>query len=99
MDFNVDLYLDKNNEINKYTGLSRDGWIAVAKKLLSGAMQCVKNYNNPIVIPRSEFKLTYPHAESEGTTLVGKRAQNVLKHLPERCLLQRPCCVSARSLA
>lgn len=51
----------KNFQISPYTGLTRESWVQAGKTLLNGALCGVKNVNDPIVLPRSEYAASYPH--------------------------------------
>ena len=47
--------------ISPYTGLTRESWIEAGEYLLTGIFQHIKNMNDPVVMPRQETKITYPH--------------------------------------
>lgn len=49
-------------ELSPYTGLTRESWIEAAEYLLSGIFQNIKNFEDPVVMPRKEIKVTYPHS-------------------------------------
>lgn len=49
-------------ELSPYTGLTRESWIEAAEYLLSGIFQNIKNFEDPVVMPRKETKVTYPHS-------------------------------------
>ena len=50
-----------DDNLSPYTGLTRDSWIDAGKYLLSGIFQNVKDMEAPLVMPRKETKITYPH--------------------------------------
>ncbi len=50
--------------LSPYTGLTREGWIEAGKHLLSGIFRHIRHFEDPIVLPRTENKITYPHADS-----------------------------------
>lgn len=48
-------------ELSPYTGLTRQSWIEAGKYLLTGMFQNIKTFDDPVVMPRKETKITYPH--------------------------------------
>ncbi len=53
-------------ELSPYTGMTRNEWIRAGKHLLNGIFQNIKDFRDPVVMPRAETKVTYPHSESSG---------------------------------
>lgn len=49
-------------ELSPYTGLTRESWIEAAEYLLGGIFQNIKDFEDPVVMPRKETKVTYPHS-------------------------------------
>ncbi|WP_160690974.1 DUF2264 domain-containing protein [Clostridium sp. C2-6-12] len=50
--------------ISPYTGLTRESWIEAGEYLLTGVFQNIKSFEDPIVMPRKETEVTYPHKNS-----------------------------------
>ena len=50
-------------ELSPYTGLTRESWIEAGEYLLTGIFQNIKDAKDPVVMPRKETKVTYPHSE------------------------------------
>lgn len=48
-------------ELSPYTGLTRESWIDTGKYLLSGIFSHIENLDAPVVMPRVETEVTYPH--------------------------------------
>lgn len=48
-------------DLSPYTGLTRDSWIEAGIYLLEGMFQNIKHFEDPVVMPRKETKITYPH--------------------------------------
>lgn len=44
-----------------YTGLTRESWIEAAKYLMTGVFQNIKEFNDPVIMPRQDYEITYPH--------------------------------------
>lgn len=49
-------------EKSPYTGLTRESWIEAGEYLLEGIFQNIKSFEDPVVMPRKETKITYPHS-------------------------------------
>ncbi|MBQ6787001.1 MAG: DUF2264 domain-containing protein [Lachnospiraceae bacterium] len=49
-------------ELSPYTGLTRESWIEAGEYLLKGIFQNIKSFADPVVMPRKETKVTYPHS-------------------------------------
>lgn len=47
-----------------YTGLTRKSWIEAGEYLLEGIFQNIESFDMPIVMPRKETKITYPHLDA-----------------------------------
>ena len=50
-------------ELSPYTGLTRESWMEAGKYLLSGIFQHIRHLEDPVVMPRKETEVTYPHSE------------------------------------
>ncbi|QAA33521.1 DUF2264 domain-containing protein [Clostridium manihotivorum] len=50
--------------ISPYTGLTRESWIEAGEYLLTGVFQNIKSFKDPVVMPRKETEVTYPHNSS-----------------------------------
>ncbi len=48
-------------ELSPYTGLTRDSWIDAGKYLLKGIFENLDSIEDPVVVPRKETSITYPH--------------------------------------
>ncbi|RKM59984.1 DUF2264 domain-containing protein [Butyrivibrio sp. CB08] len=48
-------------ELSPYTGLTRESWIEAARYLLSGVFDNLESIEAPVVMPRYETEVTYPH--------------------------------------
>ncbi len=65
-----------DRELSPYTGLTRKSWMAAAKYLLEGVFDNISDINNPVVMPRTEKEITYPHPDADAGDLeVQKRAE------------------------
>lgn len=48
-------------EISPYTGLTRESWLDACEYILSGMFKNIKSFSDPVVMPRNETEVTYPH--------------------------------------
>lgn len=56
--------------------MTRESWIDAAKYLLSGIFRHIPDMDHPVVVPRQETKITYPHASSpEGIRQAEEKAE------------------------
>ena len=52
--------------LSPYTGLTRESWIEAGKYLLTNVFGHIKSKNDPVVMPRIETEVTYPHKNAKG---------------------------------
>ena len=50
--------------LSPYTGLTREHWIEAGSYLLKGIFENLSSPDAPVVLPRKETVVTYPHADS-----------------------------------
>lgn len=48
-------------QLSPYTGLTRNSWLEAAKYLLNSIFQHIDGPDQPVVVPRKETAITYPH--------------------------------------
>lgn len=51
-------------DLSPYTGLTRESFIEAAEYLLEGIFRHVEHFEDPVVMPRKEKKITYPHLDA-----------------------------------
>lgn len=49
-------------ERSPFTGMTRRHWIEAGEYLLKGIFQHVRSFDDPVVVPRRETAITYPHS-------------------------------------
>ncbi len=64
---------NKNFDLSPVTGMTRDSWIEAGKYLLSGMFDGKKSMDEPALVKRHEFDVTYPHLRD------GKYPENEVK--------------------
>ncbi|MCR5825975.1 MAG: DUF2264 domain-containing protein [Oscillospiraceae bacterium] len=47
-----------------YTGMTREDWMEAGKHLLRGVFRHIRRFEDPVLVPRQESEITYPHRES-----------------------------------
>ena len=50
-----------NYELSPYTGMTRESWVEAGKYILEGIFANIKTFDDPVVMPRKETNITYPH--------------------------------------
>ena len=50
--------------LSPYTGLTRQSWIEAGVYMLEGVFQHIKSMDDPVVMPRKETEVSYPHKNS-----------------------------------
>lgn len=48
-------------ELSPYTGLTRESWLEAGRYLLEGIFRNIPDASHPVVMPRTETEITYPH--------------------------------------
>lgn len=62
--------------LSPYTGMTRKHWLDAGRYLLEGIFGNLSSMEEPVVMPRKETKVTYPHADaSEGQREIERRAE------------------------
>ncbi len=49
-------------DLSPYTGLTRESWIEAGIYLMEGIFRNIRNFEDPVVMPRQDTKVTYPHS-------------------------------------
>lgn len=50
-------------ELSPYTGMTRQSWIEAGEYLLEGIFSHIQKFEDPVVMPRKETKVSYPHQD------------------------------------
>lgn len=80
--------LDYN--LSPYTGLTREHWIEAGKYLLKGVFENIKDFNSPVIVPRKEQEVTYPHKNSVGNRLKTEQMAQRFEGLARTMLIAAP---------
>ena len=79
-----------DHTLSPYTGLTREGWIEAGLHLLSGAFRHIKRFEDPMVLPREETEITYPHATSPKDIYEAERRAEMFEGLARTFLIAAP---------
>lgn len=80
--------LDYN--LSPYTGLTREHWIEAGKYLLKGVFENIKDFNDPVIVPRKELDVTYPHKSSTENQLKIEQMAQRFEGLARTMLIAAP---------
>lgn len=77
-------------ELSPYTGLTRESWIEAGKYLLEGMFRHIPSYDAPVVLPRAETEVTYPHKNAEGNQLKTEQMAQMFEGLARSLFIAAP---------
>lgn len=77
-------------ELSPYTGLTRESWIDAAKYLLEGVFSHIPSYDAPVVLPRTETEVTYPHKNASGNQLKSEQMAQMFEGLARSLFIAAP---------
>ncbi len=79
-----------NYERSPYTGMTREDWKDAAVYMLSGIFQYIDDMEHPVVVPRQETKITYPHAESAPGVYEAEKKAEIFEGLTRSLFIAAP---------
>lgn len=77
-------------ELSPYTGLTRESWIEAGKYVLNGIFSNIKCFEDPVVMPRKETKITYPHLGGSPESLNAEEKAEKLEGLTRSFFFAAP---------
>ncbi len=80
--------LDYN--LSPYTGLTRESFKEAGKYLLAGMFENIKDFQDPVVMPRKESKITYPHLNASPEALEAERKAEMSEGLTRTFFIAAP---------
>lgn len=81
---------NKDYSLSPYTGLTRESWIEAAIYLLEGIFQNIKDFDDPIIMPRKETEITYPHLHAPENIHEAERKAEVFEGLTRSFFIAAP---------
>lgn len=79
-----------NYDLSPYTGLTRESWLEAGKYLLEGIFQHIKSFEDPVVVPRQETRITYPHLQDSEEAQHTQRLAEVFEGLTRSFFIAAP---------
>ncbi len=76
--------------LSPFTGLTRESWIEAGEYLLTGIFKNLKSIHDPIVMPRKETEVTYPHKNASEAQLKVERKAEIFEGLARSFFLAAP---------
>lgn len=76
--------------LSPYTGLTRESWIEAGEYLLSGIFQNIKTIHDPVIMPRKETEVTYPHKNAKGEQKNAQRKAEIFEGLARSFFFAAP---------
>lgn len=77
-------------EISPYTGLTRQSWLEAGEYLLEGVFRHIKSIDNPIVVPRRDTQITYPHLSASEEVQITERKAEMFEGLTRTFFIAAP---------
>ena len=76
--------------LSPYTGLTRESWLEAGRYMLEGIFQNITDFEKPVVMPRKETEITYPHLKASEETQKTQRSADVFEGLTRSFFIAAP---------
>lgn len=76
--------------LSPYTGLTRESWLEAGRYMLEGIFQNIDDFEKPVVMPRKETEITYPHLKASAETQKTQRTAEVFEGLTRSFFIAAP---------
>jgi hypothetical protein len=76
--------------ISPYTGLIRESWIEACEYLLTGIFKNIKSIHDPVIMPRKETDITYPHKNASNVQMDLERKAEIFEGLARSFFIAAP---------
>lgn len=77
-------------ELSPFTGLTRESWLEAGEYMLKGIFQNIDDFQKPVVMPRKETEITYPHLKASAETQKTQRSAEVFEGLTRSFFIAAP---------
>lgn len=77
-------------DLSPYTGLTRESWLEAGKYMLEGIFRNIDDFRKPVVMPRKETEITYPHLKASPETQAVQRTAEVFEGLTRSFFIAAP---------
>lgn len=76
--------------LSPYTGLNRQSWIEAGEYLLEGVFRHIRSLDDPIVVPRQDTQITYPHLNASEKAQITERKAEMFEGLTRTFFIAAP---------
>lgn len=77
-------------ELSPYTGLTRESWLEAGIYMLEGIFSNIDDFQKPVVMPRKETEITYPHLKDSEEAQAIQRTAEVFEGLTRSFFIAAP---------
>ena len=77
-------------ELSPYTGLTKESWLEAGVYMLDGIFKHIKTFDSPVVMPRKETQITYPHYYSDEKTRAAEVKAEIFEGLTRSMFIAAP---------
>ena len=77
-------------KLSPYTGLTRESWLEAGEYMLEGIFRNIDDFEKPVVMPRKETEITYPHLKASPETQRTQRTAEVFEGLTRSFFIAAP---------
>lgn len=77
-------------ERSPYTGLTRESWLEAAEYMLKGIFLHIRHFEDPVVVPRQETEITYPHLQDPPQAQRSQRSAEIFEGLTRSFFIAAP---------
>ncbi len=70
-----------DKKLSPYTGMTRKHWLDAGRYLLEGVFRNIPGMDSPVVMPRKETKITYPHLDAPKEQQEAERKAEIFEGL------------------
>lgn len=77
-------------DLSPYTGLTRESWLEAGRYMLEGIFRNIDDFQKPVVMPRKETEITYPHLKASAETQRTQRSAEVFEGLTRSFFIAAP---------
>lgn len=77
-------------ELSPYTGLPRESWLEAGRYMLEGIFQNIDDFEKPVIMPRKETEITYPHLRDSEEAQHTQRLAEVFEGLTRSFFIAAP---------
>ena len=77
-------------KLSPYTGLTKESWLEAGVYMLDGIFKHIKTFDSPVVMPRKETQITYPHYYSDEKTKAAEVKAEIFEGLTRSMFIAAP---------